>query len=158
MNALTIIAEPVTYLPAIPAPEIEVAYQYALNEKAPGTRAGYAADFRLFEGWCRVRGVSALPASPETVCGYLANLAQGALMPATISRRCSAIRYAHKLANLESPTDKEAVRATMRGIRRTVQLPSKRKAPVLAEHAKAMASAAPVGMRGIVNRALVVLR
>jgi len=65
MNALTIIAPPVANLPAIPTVEIETAYQYALNEKAPGTRAGYANDFRLFEGWCRARGVPSLPASPE---------------------------------------------------------------------------------------------
>jgi site-specific recombinase XerD len=152
-----VIAEPAIYLPAIPAPEIEVAYQYALNEKSEGTRKGYAADFRLFTSWCSARGVSTLPASPETVAGYLASLAQGGLMPATISRRCSAVRYAHKLANLESPTDKEAVKATVRGIRRTINLPSKRKSPILSEHARAMVSGARADMKGTRDKAILLL-
>jgi integrase len=69
----------------------------------------------------------------------------------------SSLRYAHKLANLENPTDREAVKATMRGIRRPVQLPSKRKSPVLAEHARSMASAAPGGMKGIRDKAILLL-
>jgi hypothetical protein len=39
---------------------------------------------------------------------------------ATITRRCAAIRYAHRLADLEPPTNSGHVRATLRGIRRTV--------------------------------------
>jgi hypothetical protein len=81
MNALAIITQPAS-LPALPVAEVEAAYQYALNEKAPGTRAGYASDFRLFEAWCAARGVASLPASPETVAGYLASLAESGLMPA----------------------------------------------------------------------------
>jgi len=34
-------------------------------------------------------------------------------------RRVASIRYAHKLAHLDTPTDSEAVKATLRGIRRT---------------------------------------
>jgi hypothetical protein len=38
----------------------------------------------------------------------------------TIGRRTAAIRYAHKFAGLASPTDDELVKATVRGIRRTL--------------------------------------
>src|SRR5437899_8570622 len=96
MNALALI-ETSTAM-SLPIAEIERAYEYALNEKSPGTRAGYRRDMELFRAWCADRRVDALPASPETVAGYLASLAQAELMPATISRRVSAIRYAHKLA------------------------------------------------------------
>ncbi len=43
------------------------------------------------------------------------------------------------------------------GIRRTVNLPSKRKAPVLAENARAMVATAPAGLRGLRDRALLSL-
>jgi site-specific recombinase XerD len=155
MNALTIISEPVTSLPMLPIAELERAADYAKASKAPGTIRGYQSDLALFEGWCRARGVCALPATPEAVATYLASLAESGLMVNTISRRCSAIKYGHKLANLESPTEKESVKATLAGIKRTVVLPSKRKSPFLSEHAKAMASGAPVGMRGIRDRALI---
>jgi integrase len=76
---------------------------------------------------------------------------------ATITRRCSAIRYAHRLADLEPPTNSEHVRATLRGIRRTVGAAPARKAPVLAEAARAMALAAPEGLKGLRDRALLLL-
>jgi len=48
--------------------------------------------------------VSALPASPETVAAFLAaETGNGS------RRRVAAIRYAHKLAHLDTPTDSEAV-------------------------------------------------
>src|SRR5450631_2364614 len=94
------------------------ALDLAKAEKAISTRKAYKTDFRMFQEWCDARGVSALPAAPETVASYLA--AHAATSKAsTLGRRVAAIRYAHKLANLELPTDAEGVKATMRGIRRT---------------------------------------
>jgi hypothetical protein len=37
--------------------------------QSEATRAAYRSDFALFRAWCARRGVSALPASPETVVG-----------------------------------------------------------------------------------------
>lgn len=54
-------------------------------------------------------GVSALPATPETVASYLAAHAV-ILKPSTLGRRVAAIRYA-QLAGLELPTDAEGVKA-----------------------------------------------
>jgi integrase len=71
--------------------------------------------------------------------------------------RCAAIRYAHRLADLEPPTASEHVRATLRGIRRAVGAAPARKAPVLAEQARAMADAAPANLKGLRDRALLLL-
>jgi integrase len=68
-----------------------------------------------------------------------------------------AIRYAHRLADFEPPTNSEHVRATLRGIRRTVGGAPARKAPVLAETARAMALSAPEGLKGLRDRALLPL-
>src|SRR5258706_10181858 len=54
-----------------------------------------------------------LPAAPETVAAYLAAHA-GTSKASTLGRRVAAIGYAHKLARLETPTDTEGVKATMR--------------------------------------------
>ena len=103
-------------LPALPVADLDRAASYAKQDKAPATRAAYRSDFAGFRAWCLTRGVASLPAAPETVAGFLASEAESGLAASTISRRCAAIRYAHKLAGHEPPTNSEAVKATLRGI------------------------------------------
>src|SRR6266851_7051384 len=98
--------------------DLTAALDLAKAEKAPSTRKAYKTDFRMFREWCDGRGVSALPAAPETVAAYLAAHASTS-KASTLGRRVAAIRYAHKLAGHALPTDAEGVKATMRGIRRT---------------------------------------
>jgi hypothetical protein len=60
-----------------------------------------------------------------------------------------------------SPTwrrNSEHVRATLRGIRRTVEAAPVHKAPILAERACAMALSAPEGLKGTRDRALLLGR
>jgi site-specific recombinase XerD len=142
---------------ALPVADLESAATFARNEKAPATRAAYRSDFTLFRTWCNAKGVHALPASPETVAAFLAHEAERGSAASTITRRCAAIRYAHRLAELEPPTNSERVRATLRGIRRTVGAAPARKTPVLAEQARAMALSAPDGLKGLRDRALLLL-
>jgi site-specific recombinase XerC len=145
------------YAVALPAADLESAAAFARAEKAPSTRHAYRSDFALFRAWCAGKGVASLPASPETVAAFLAHEAERGSAASTITRRCAAIRYAHRLADLEPPTNSEKVRATLRGIRRTVGAAPARKAPVLAETARAMALAAPAGLKGTRDRALLLL-
>jgi hypothetical protein len=118
------------------------ALDLAKAEKAPSTRKAYKTDFRMFREWCDARGVSALPAVPETAAAYLAAHAATS-KPSTLGRRVAAIRYAHKLAHLEPPTDAEGVKATMRGIRRTFGTARVRKAPAIAAKMQSMVALAP---------------
>jgi site-specific recombinase XerD len=144
-------------LPAPLAPELAAAVGYAKAEKAEATRRAYGTDFRLFGEWCEGKGVSALPATPETVAAYLAHgVAQGA-KASTLGRRVAAIRYAHKLASLPTPTDSEAVKATLRGIRRTIGAAKVKKAPAVAERVKAMVRGCPCTLAGKRDRALLLL-
>src|SRR5436190_21554885 len=91
-------------LPALPAADLEAAAAFARQEKAPATRAAYRSDFTDFRVWCLSKSVDALPASPDTMAAYLAHEAESGLAASTITRRCAAIRYAHRLADLEPPT------------------------------------------------------
>ena len=102
-KALTLVSDG-SNLPAALGPDLAAAIDLAKAEKAASTRKAYGTDYRIFKAWCDARGVSALPAAPETVASYLASQA-GTSKPSTLGRRVAAIRYAHKLANLETPTD-----------------------------------------------------
>ncbi len=157
MNALIITSPGAEQLPALPTADIDRAANFARQDKAPATRAAYRADFTAFRAWCANRGVASLPATPETVAAYLASEAEAGLKPSTIGRRCSAIKYAHKLAGHEPPTNAEAVKATLRGIRRAIGAAPTRKAPAVAEIMRDMAHAAPAGLKGLRDRALLLL-
>jgi site-specific recombinase XerD len=156
-TAIAVIPEHVAPLPALPAADIDRAAAFARQDKAPATRKAYRSDFASFQAFCLSRGVASLPATPETVAAYLASGAEAGLKPSTISRRCAAIRYAHKLAGHEPPTNAEAVKATLRGIRRAIGVAPARKAPAVAEIMRDMAHAAPAGLKGLRDRALLLL-
>jgi site-specific recombinase XerD len=156
---LPVIFKPVEQtLPAFPVSDLDLAAHFASQDKAASTRAAYRADFAAFEAYCRARCLPSLPASPEAVAGFLATEADRGMSASTVSRRCAAIRYAHKLAGHEPPTNSEKVKATIRGIRRTIGVAPKRKAPAVAEITRDMVKAAPAGkLKGLRDRALLLL-
>jgi site-specific recombinase XerD len=130
---------------------------YARAEKSTATRRAYRSDFDIFRAWCEERDLHSLPSATETVAEFLASQANREIRPATIARRLAAIRYAHKLAGHACPTDSEAVKVTLRGIKRTLRAPPQRKAPATSEKIVAMATSTGTGPRGIRDRALLLL-
>jgi site-specific recombinase XerD len=154
-TSLTVISDGPN-LPAALGPDLAAAVDLAKAEKAVSTRRAYGTDFRLFKAWCDGKGVSALPAGPETVAAFLAAESKTA-KPSTLGRRVAAIRYAHKLAHLDTPTDSEAVKATLRGIRRTFGGAKVRKSPAIAAKVQAMVALAPDRLTGLRDRALLLL-
>jgi site-specific recombinase XerD len=132
------------------------ASDYAKAEKAEATRRAYATDFAIFSGWCLERGAVPLPASPITVAAFLASEAGHDVKPSTLGRRVAAIRYAHKLAGQPVPTDDELVKATIRGIRRSVGTAARKKAPATADRLIAMANTGE-GLAALRDRALLLL-
>ncbi|WP_441258993.1 site-specific integrase [Bradyrhizobium sp. 521_C7_N1_3] len=139
------------------APELAAAVEYAKAEKAPATRKAYGTDFRLFRAWCDEKQARALPASPETVAAYLVRGVEEGAKASTLGRRLAAIRYAHKLASLPTPTDSEAVKATLRGIRRAIGAAKVKKAPAVTTRIKAMVATCPAAITGKRDRALLLL-
>jgi site-specific recombinase XerD len=91
------------------------------------------------------------------VAAFLAAEADAGRAASTIGRRCAAIRYAHKLAGEPDPTDDEGVRATVRGIRRTVGTAPNQKAAATAELLAAMLMRTPDTLTGKRDRALLAL-
>lgn len=98
-----------------------------------------------------------MPASPETVATFLAHEAEHGTKFATISRRCAAINYMHGTAGLESPTKARLVAATLKGIRRSIGVAKTQKAPATATKIAAMAAGCGDDLRGLRDRALLLL-
>ena len=144
-------------LPATLQPELEEAAGYARAEKAAATRRAYRSDFARFRSWCETKHIPALPAAPETVAAFLAGEASRGTKASTIGRRLAAIRYAHKIVGHEPPTNAEIVKATLRGIRRTAGSASSRKAPATADKIVAMVGKAGEDVKGLRDRALLLL-
>jgi site-specific recombinase XerD len=133
---------PLEHIPsgALTVAEIDATLAYAAAEKSAATRAAYAADWRDFAAWCAARGATPLPAHQGIVAAYLSWLGQSGRKASTIGRRAAAIAHRHKLAGYEPPTNSEGVKATLRGIRRTIGTARVGKAPATAEVVGAMLS------------------
>jgi hypothetical protein len=106
--------------PAIPIVDAERARGFANAEKAAATRRAYGTDFAIFRAWCVERGLGALPATPATVCAFLAAQAGLGKRASTLGRRVAAIGYFHRLAAERSPIGDETIKATLSGIRRSI--------------------------------------
>jgi site-specific recombinase XerD len=144
-------------LPAALKPELEEAAGYARLDKSAATRRAYRSDFDLFRAWCEAKHVAALPAEAKIVAAFLAAEANRGVKSSTIGRRLAAIRYAHKLAGHEPPTNSEAVKATLRGIRRAAGSAPARKAPATADRIVVMVNKAGSDTKGLRDRALLLL-
>jgi site-specific recombinase XerD len=154
MSALTVIEQPA--LPAELTATLELAADFAKNSKSPATREAYASDFRIFESWCRSRGLSALPAIAESLCAFLADEAAAGRRASTLGRRLAAIRYFHRAAGYETPTSDEKVKAVLSGIRRTIGAAPARKRAATSDMVIAM-SATGASLRALRDRAIILL-
>jgi site-specific recombinase XerD len=132
------------------------ASEFVQHSKASNTVRAYRADWSHFEMWCRAHGQSSLPAPPETVALYVADLS-AIRKPATLTRRLSAISQAHQIAAMESPTTSAKVRLVMSGIRRSKGIAQVAKTPVLVDDLRRMISNLPEGLMGVRDRALLLI-
>lgn len=136
---------------------VDAARSYIAASRAPATVRAYRSDWRHFTAWCAERRCEALPASPETVALYLADLA-GVLATSTIQRRLTSIAVAHRTAGHESPTQTAQVRETWRGIRRTFGVAQHGKAPARTVEVRAMVATLDLErLIGVRDRALLLV-
>jgi len=141
----------------LPAEAASLVESYQRASKADSTVRAYRGDAEVFEAWCSRYGFRSLPAAPEAVAAFLVAEAEAGRAASTIGRRLAAIRYAHKLVRLPDPTEDEAVRATLEGIRRKVGTAPDQKAAITADMLTAMLSHTPQTLTGKRDRALLAL-
>jgi len=153
-TALTVVEQPA--LPVELTATLELAADFAKASKAKATQDAYESDFRIFEAWCTARGLSALPATAESLCAFLADEASAGRRASTLGRRLAAIRYFHRAAGYETPTGDEKVKAVLSGIRRTIGTAPVRKRAATADIVIAMSPTA-TSLRALRNRAIILL-
>ena len=104
---------------------------YVARARSANTLRGYRSDWREFADWCAAHGHDPVPARPEAVSRYLTELARHGAKVGTMSRRISAIRFAHTLRHLPDPCAHARVQAVWEGIRRTHGAPAQQSAPLM---------------------------
>jgi integrase len=164
-----------TERPALPAPSpgqvpahleklVETARDYARGAKAAATQRAYAADWRHYTAWCRRREVEPLPPDPQVVGLYLAASASEPPAPGkkpsavrTIERRLSAIAW--NCAQRGQPLDRadRHIAEVMSGIRRRHGRPPDQKEAVFAEDLMRMVATLDHGLRGLRDRAILLI-
>jgi site-specific recombinase XerD len=131
---------------------------YLAASSSSNTRRAYSSDWADFTTWCGQVLEQPLPAEPETIARYLAQLADSGSKTSTIQRRVAAIAAAHRAARFDPPpTSAEGVKATMRGIRRTLGAKPTRKAPTTAELLVRVIHSLPKTLAGLRDRAILVV-
>lgn len=121
--------DPLALLAEVPLTADEAGYVEAA--RAANTLRGYRSDWAEFTGWAASRDKSVLPASAATISGYLTELARHGAKVGTMSRRLSAIKFAHQMCGLPDPTTGARVVAVWEGIRRTHGAPPEQAAPLM---------------------------
>jgi len=89
-----------------------------LGAYSPRTLRGYMADLAVFIEWCRRARWTWLPADPLTIASFVDDQVSRYCI-STIKRRLCAIAFAHRVRDLPSPVDAQAVRLAVRRASRT---------------------------------------
>ena len=143
---------------------VETAKDYARGAKAENTQRAYASDWRHFSAWCRRKDVPALPPDPQIIGLYIAACASekstgGKQAPSvrTIERRLSALAW--NFAQRGQPMDRadRHIAQVFSGIRRKHGRPPAQKEAVLAEDLMQMLETLDRDLRGLRDRAILLV-
>ena len=73
------------------------------NAQSENTRRNYAGQYRKFRAWCEDEEQSALPAQPEVVAAYAAELAEDGKSMSMVRLAVASIVDTHRRVGLDSP-------------------------------------------------------
>lgn len=132
------------------------AIDYARQSRAPATLRAYQSDWRMFEKFCILHGLGALPAEPSTVAIFITKLAESH-RPSSIQRKLAAISVAHKAAGVPSPIAAEIVHSTMAGVRRAKGMAKTQKSPIRARHLREGLSLMRSDLKGVRDTAIILV-
>lgn len=149
--------EPTAARGRAPVPVSELVAGYVTRSRSDATMHAYRGDLEQFTAWCAGRHRSALPATPETVAEWVAEMA-GEWRASTIARRLAGVSVAHQLAGYESPTRSPLVRRVLEGVRRTIGTAPDQHAPAgIGEVRRMVAKIDPGTLAGARDRALLLV-
>lgn len=143
---------------------VETATAYAKAASSENTRDAYAKDWRHFASWCRREGFEAMPPSSQVIGLYISACAAGdpkrglpALSVATIERRLSGIAWNYTQRGLVMDRSDRHIGTVLAGIRRKHARPPRQKEAVLGEDVRAMIDTLGHDLRGLRDRAILLL-
>lgn len=125
--------------------------------RANGTKRAYRSDWKSFTEFCENLKLVTIPAEPQTVCAYIAWMAEKGLKVSTISRHLTTISQAHRAFRKSSPTSDYDVIRTFQGIKRTIGTAQKRAKPLMWSDMQKIALATKPSAIGRRDRALVLV-
>jgi integrase len=141
---------------------VDTARDYARAAASDNTLKAYAKDWAHFARWCRMKGAEPLPPSPQMIGLYLADLASGAgsspaLSVSTIERRLSGLAWNYAQRGFTLDRQDRHIATLLAGIKRRHARPPMQKAAILAEDIRAMVATLPFDLRGLRDRAILLL-
>ncbi|MFX0543278.1 tyrosine-type recombinase/integrase [Roseovarius sp. S4756] len=141
---------------------VGTARDYARAAASENTLKAYAKDWAHYARWCRMKGTDPLPPSPELIGLYLADLAapQGrapALSVSTIERRLSGLGWNYAQRGFALDRKNRHIAAILAGIKRKHGKPPVQKEAILREDILAMVATLPFDLRGLRDRAILLL-
>lgn len=136
----------------------ERAHKYVTASKSANTLKAYASAYRDFVFYCdNIANARAMPAASETVCDYIAFLADRHIKVSTIDQRIAAIAFLHTSQNLDDPTAHAMIKETMAGIRRALGTAPNQKAPLLRQDVRHLALILGDDVRGLRDAAILLV-
>ncbi|WP_342455928.1 tyrosine-type recombinase/integrase [Phaeobacter gallaeciensis] len=141
---------------------VDTARDYARASASENTLKAYAKDWAHFARWCRMKGSEPLPPSPEMIGLYLADLASGsgpspALSGSTIDRRLSGLAWNYAQRGFTLDRKNRHIATVLAGIKRKHARPPVQKEAILAEDIVAMVCTLCYDLRGLRDRAILLL-
>ena len=141
---------------------VENARDYAKASTAENTNKAYAADWKHFARWCRLKGTDPLPPSAEMIGLYLTDLAaptgpSPALSVSTIDRRLSGLVWNYAQRGLSLDRKDRHIATVLAGIKRKHARPPVQKEAILREDILAMVATLPFDLRGLRDRAILLI-
>ncbi|QFT61092.1 Tyrosine recombinase XerC (plasmid) [Sulfitobacter sp. THAF37] len=141
---------------------VDTARDYARAATSDNTLRAYTKDWAHFARWCRMKGAEPLPPSPEMIGLYLADLASGsgpapALSVSTIDRRLSGLAWNYAQRGFSLDRKNRHIATVLAGIKRKHARPPVQKEAILAEDILAMVATLSFDLRGLRDRAILLL-
>lgn len=141
---------------------VDTARDYAKASTAENTNKAYAADWKHFARWCRLKGAEPLPPSPEMIGLYLTDLAapagpSPALSVSTIDRRLSGLAWNYAQRGFTLDRKDRHIATVLTGIKRKHARPPVQKEAILPEDILAMVATLGFDLRGLRDRAILLL-
>ena len=124
---------------------------------APSTIRAYKTNFEQFIHFCEDGDVSPLPAKPQDIARYISKLTSSGLKSSSIRISIAAISSIHKLNLLDDPTQHPTVKIELRRMHRTLGRYSHQAFGITAPILEKMLCATSNNIRGIRDRALLLL-